>query len=444
MLPPKPKTLSETMLHPGVILACLLAGGLTGHLWPQFALQLSFIGELYISLIKMLILPLMISAIVCSVSSLFSRPNASNALLRRIFLGYGLAMTLVAGITMAVALAVEPGAGLDSGAIKALAGLDGSNHGVRTELEMSLYAVEEVATSPLLNTLVEQVVPKNIFAALADNLTLQVLMFSILLGVAVGRLPADKGASLVAPFSSIFSSCLMLTRWFNILLPLSAFSIAANQIAASGTSTLKIALWLIVSMGAVTLGVILISLVTTSWRSRRSLVETFSAQRESFFMAAATSNSIACVPPMMEGLTRRLGFAWDEVELLVPLNIALLRLGSTVQHAMATLFIAQIYGRPLGLAEIAAVFVLSIVLGFASAGITSGRVVVAQTSVLCGYLGLPFEVMLVLFLALDPVVDMMRTLINVAGGSGAAAFICSAPKADQKLVTAESIPLRKV
>ena len=153
-------------------------------------------------------------------------------------------------------------------------------------------------------------------------------------------------------------------------------------------------------------------------RSSHSLGKTLDELRAPFALALATRNSAACMPSMIESLVDGLGFARSRVELLVPLTISLLRVGPMVYYVCATLFIAQLYGHALGIVELATVLLASVLAGFASAGMT-GLVTVSLVGMTCAYLRLPFEAAFILFLAVDPLCDMLRTLILVIGNAAA-------------------------
>jgi Na+/H+-dicarboxylate symporter len=129
---------------------------------------------------------------------------------------------------------------------------------------------------------------------------------------------------------------------------------------------------------------------------------------------------------MIGTLVDQLGFARSRVELMVPLTVSLLRVGPMVYYVCATLFIAQLYGRSLGVVEVCTVVLASVLAGFASAGMT-GLVTVSLVGMTCVYLSLPFEAAFILFLAVDPLCDMLRTLILVIGNTAAVSVICPRP-----------------
>jgi Na+/H+-dicarboxylate symporter len=143
------------------------------------------------------------------------------------------------------------------------------------------------------------------------------------------------------------------------------------------------------------------------------------------------------MPSMIDMLSRDLRFPRDRVELLVPLSISLLRIGPVLYYVCATMFIAQLYGTKLGLTELALVGAASILAGCASSGMT-GLVTVSLAGMVCGYVGLPFEAAFVLFLAVDPVCDMLRTFVLVLGNSAAVAAICPTPEIEAATPTADA------
>ena len=211
-------------------------------------------------------------------------------------------------------------------------------------------------------------------------------------------------------------------QWMNYLLPVVLLTMSAGQLAKTGLEPL-LAMTQFVVASAILL---LLSLWVIWQRGPLSLGATLAALRGPFALAVATRNSVICMPIMIELLTRPLGFARSQVELLVPLSVSLLRVGPIVYYVCATLFIAQLYGLTLSAGELALVMSASILAGFASAGMT-GLAIVSLTSIACGYLGLPFEAAFILFLAVDPLCDILRTLVLVIGNTASVTLIGARP-----------------
>jgi Na+/H+-dicarboxylate symporter len=131
------------------------------------------------------------------------------------------------------------------------------------------------------------------------------------------------------------------------------------------------------------------------------------------------------VPLLIETLVGKLGFRRAVVELLVPLQTAMLRVGPVLMFAIGPIFIAQLYGRALSPSELALIVLLAVLLGPTTAGM-SGVTTIAQTAITCGYLGLPFDAAFVLFVAIDAAADTLRTLAVVIAVSSSTAAIAPA------------------
>jgi Na+/H+-dicarboxylate symporter len=225
---------------------------------------------------------------------------------------------------------------------------------------------------------------------------------------------------------TVYCACQKLMHWLSLPLPLILFCMSASQMAKSGIEPLQAMTQFVLAFFAVAVLLLSLAVVVIWKRSNQPLSVTLEALRAPFALALATRNSAACMPSMIESLADKLGFARARVELLVPLAVSLLRVGPMVYYVCATLFIAQLYGRPLGVGEVATVLLVSVLAGFASAGMT-GLVTVSLIGITCAYLGLPFEAAFILFLAIDPLCDMLRTLILVIGNSAAVSVICPRP-----------------
>jgi Na+/H+-dicarboxylate symporter len=269
-------------------------------------------------------------------------------------------------------------------------------------------------------------IPSNIFEALAKGETLKALIFSLMFGMALGHVPNRIAGGLSQTLETVYQTCQTLTRWLNFPLPVVLVCMSASQIAASGTEPLIAMANFVLAFCAASLICLVLAVLVIWKRSNASLSETMDALREPFALAIATRSSVTCMPAMIESLVQRLSFAKSRVELLVPLSVSMLRVGPILYYACATLFIAQLYGRNLEAHELALLLAASVLAGFASAGMT-GLVTLSLTSMACGYLGLPFEAAFILFLAVDPVCDILRTMVLVIGNTAAVSVICPRP-----------------
>lgn len=411
-------------LNPWVVVFMLSGGFTLGLYQPELSLKLGFVGETYVDLLKMIALPFMVSAVIFSLQRLF-REGGAGELLARVGLVFVVFSIAVAVLGAATLMVMRPGENL-SVQTKETFGKIVGNDVNSSDTVMSLQGVDVPVKAVSFAEILVSIVPSNIFAALAGGETLKALVFALLFGFAIGQVPSRIADGLTRSLETIYHACQTLMRWLNYPLPIILFCMGASQMAKTGIGPLQamaqfVFAFTVASLVALTLATLII------WkRSNSSLMQTLNAMRGPFALALATRSSATCMPIMIEGLVDRLGFARSRVELLVPLSVSLLRIGPVIYFVAATMFIAQLYGRPLGPSEVVIVLSASILAGFASAGMT-GLLTVSLVGLTCSYLGLPFEAAFILFLAVDPICDMLRTLVLVIGNSAAVSLVCARP-----------------
>jgi len=412
-------------VNPWVVIGSLALGSAFGLLLPMMAQRLDVIGDLYVNLLKMTTLPFMVSAVIFSLQRLFRDGGTSRLLLRVVIVILGASAT-VAVVGAIVLLTMRPGANLSTATMHTFGAMVGSDATGTNETVMSLYGTDTVPKTVGFTDMLRSLVPSNIFAALASGDALKALVFALLFGLAVGRVPERISVGLSQALETVYHACQKLMHWLSYPLPVILFCMSAAQLGKSGVGPLHAMLQFVIAFFVVAVLLLVLAAAIIWKRSANSLGSTLDALRAPFALALATRNSAACMPSMIESLVDRLGFARSRVELMVPLTVSLLRVGPMVYYVCATLFVAQLYGRHLGVAEVSTVLLASILAGFASAGMT-GLVTVSLIGMTCVYLSLPFEAAFILFLAVDPLCDMLRTLILVIGNTAAVSVICPRP-----------------
>lgn len=403
--------LKKLAVSPLTIIGAILLGVLTGLYAPGFAKNLKFIGDIYIDLLKMIILPFLVSAVIVSINRLARDPSASKFLGRIAFcLIAGMALTGLTGIVYMAA--VHPGSNLDREALHAFGKLVQSDIS-SVETSIQLHAAPASASQDNLATgLLMRMIPNNIFHALSLGETLKALFFALMFGFALASAPREKSINFIESCDTVFRACQKLTAWLLYFLPVASFALAADQIAGSGIEPFRVMVHFILAFGAVTAILLGICIFVLHRKSGKTVRQTLRSQEEPFFIAVATRNSAACMPAMMNSLIDTLGFSKSITELLVPLGTALFRVGPTLYYCMAAIFIAQLYGRDLALLDYGVVLLASVIAGFSSTGM-NGIVTISQTTIVCSVLGLPFEAAFVLFVAVEPVCDTLRTVLLV-------------------------------
>ncbi|WP_374665288.1 dicarboxylate/amino acid:cation symporter [Ramlibacter sp.] len=418
------KKLYALALNPWVILGSLALGFLVGSIAPKQAMQLGFLGDIYVDLLKMITLPFMVSAIIFSLQRLF-REGGTGKLLGRLAVVFLAASVFVAIIGAVAVIILRPGADLPPETMAKFGQIVGSDLN-SSDTAMSLEGTDEVKKSITFTEMLISMVPANIFNALAVGDTLKALVFAMLFGLAVGHVPTKISDGLTVSLETIYQACQTLVRWLAYPMPIVLFCMSAAQLGKTGMEPLKAMVQFVVAFTIASLIILAISVFVIWRRSGRSMKDVLESLREPFALALATRSSATCMPVMIEALATHLGFARARIELLVPLSVSLLRIGPVVFYVCATLFIAQLYGRSLTFTDVMLVIATSVLAGFASAGMT-GLVTVSLVGMTCAYLGLPFEAAFILFLAVDPICDMLRTLVLVIGNTAAVTLIVPRP-----------------
>lgn len=412
------------VLNPWVVLGSLSAGFALGLYMPAYGMKLGFVGDIYVDLLKMIALPFMVSAVIFSLQRLF-REGGAGGLMTRVAVVFAASFVAVAVLGAATLLVMKPGENLSAETMQTFGKLVSSDLN-SSDTVMSMQGVDAPAKTVSFTDVLVSLVPSNIFAALASGDTLKALVFALLFGFAVGQVPSRVSDGLTQSLETIYHSCQTLMRWLNYPLPIILFCMSAAQMAKTGIGPLQAMAQFVLAFFVASILVLVIATLILWKRSNATIGQTLNALRAPFALALATRSSATCMPAMIESLADRLGFARSRVELVVPLSVSLLRVGPVIYYVAATLFIAQLYGKSLGPSDIAIVVAASILAGFASAGM-SGLLTVSLVGLTCSYLGLPFEAAFVLFLAVDPICDMLRTVVLVIGNNAAVALICPRP-----------------
>lgn len=410
--------------NPLTILACLLIGAYLGWAAPAFSKRLAVIGDVYVDLLKMIVLPFMMSALIFGLQKLY-RDGGAGELLLRLLVVFAVFAGVAAIVATLIAWLIEPGANLPASVKAALGNIVGSEAD-KSNMNMALRGVEPPVVGLGLYEVFTSLIPTNIFASMVSGETLKALMFALIFGFAVGHVPAKLSDGFGQSLEAIYHACQHLTRWFNIPMPVVLISMSASQIAETGFEPLRAMLSFVIAFAAASALLLVISVMVIRSRSGSSFPVVLDAIRETFSLGIATNNATTCVPAMIDGLVDRLNFARSRVELLVPMTVSLLKAGAVAYFACGTIFIAELYGRELSTMELGTVVVVSMLSGFASTGM-AGIMTIALMGTTCKYLGLPFEAAFVLFVAVDPVCAMARTSVTVIGGCAAITMLCPKP-----------------
>jgi proton glutamate symport protein len=441
---------SSVLKHPATVLAAVAIGVVIGLFngpisratgIADFASFIAIPGQLYLFYLQMTVIPIIITAISSSLGRLM-RNKEGAGLIRRIVLVFIACIIVTALIGIAFGAIGRPGAGMDNHTRSLLSKLISASdtEGISGGLEVNLDAEDEtggaVPQSGLANFFTE-LIPSNIFMALATGSTMAIVFFSIIFGVAIGFLKEESASMLISLLSAIFEAFQKLINWSLYLLPFGLVCLMAGQIAKVGLQIFMAMSKFIMLYGIGTGFIFLIATVVIWVRS--GIANPFHALSllfEPILLAFATRNSMATLPSAITCLDKKMRFDSISVNLTLPLGMTLGRFGNIFYFGIAVFFVAQIYGMSFGFVHYIIIFLGVMFAGTATAG-ASGIVTLSVISIILGPLNLPVEAVLVIFMAIDPIIDPFRTFLIVYVNMAAASLIAKRDQGDEPDVEEE-------
>jgi Na+/H+-dicarboxylate symporter len=264
-------------------------------------------------------------------------------------------------------------------------------------------------------------VPANPIRAAADGALLPVILFSVLFGLAVARLDEGRRAAITGLADAVVAAVVKMVGWFMVLAPLGVACLAAPVAARLGWEMLaSLGTFIgVVVAGCVLFTVVVLGLVVR-FVARLPLGRFARATAPAYAVGFSTTSSMAALPAMMEVAVRDLHVSAPVAGFVVPLAATLNRPASALYQAVAAVFVARLYGVPLGLTGYAALGATMLVLTFSVPAMPRSAVLSLAPALLAA--GVPLEG-IGLLIGVDQVPDMFRTATNVAGHMAAAAAI---------------------
>jgi Na+/H+-dicarboxylate symporter len=385
----------------------------------------------------MCVLPILISAITMSIGKLMVSNDAVRYI-KRVMTVFPFGMLIVSLVGLLTALLWGPGRSLSSATLQKL-GVLINKEGVDLVLSLSGPAVPPKDPPGLLNFIVSMI-PSNIFGSLSEGETLKVVFFSIIFGATLGIVNRNSNNpyQIFDIFEAIYTAFNKMIGWLTLFLPFGLFSLLASQIAKAGLNVI-FAMVSFLLAGLIAYAIVYLISTLVIWSQvKQPLPFIFATLQDTSILALATSNAFACLPSTISALSDGFKYERQAVNVVVPLAVTVGRFGQIVYFTLASLFVSQLYKSELGVGGLSIIIIGSIFAGIASSGAT-GIATLATMNVVLQPLGLPLEAVLVLFLAIDPIMDPFRTLCTLHTGIAATTVIADIQP--RKKVTEEDIYL---
>lgn len=351
----------------------------------------NIIGNGFIRLMKMLVVPLVLCSLVCGSAVIGDMKTLGKVGVKTIAF-YLLTTALAVTVAITVANIINPGAGLDMSTV---------------EYEEPIAEENVSFADTVLN-----VIPENPFGSLADGTMLQIIVFALLIGVLLAKM-SDRAESITRFFTQANELMMEMTLLVMKLAPAGVFCMIARTFSRLGFEAF---LPLLKYMGSVTasLGVqcfgvyLLLLFVFTGINPFRFIKKFFPVMAFAF----STSTSNAAIPMNIDILEKKIGVPKKISSFTIPLGATINMDGTSIMQGVAVVFAAQAYGVELGIVGYLTVIATATVASIGTAGIPSVGLI--TLSMVFASVGLPVEA-IALIMGIDRIIDMMRTAVNVTG-----------------------------
>lgn len=407
--------------HPSFIIMAIFLGIIFGFYYPEVAQSTQAYGKVFIHLLEMSLIPLIVAALGLSVSKLINFKYRTEYLSRTIFvmLGIMFAVTLVSAV---LAKILQPGAEIASTTNPTLRKISIAAAFITRDFSAP---IEEVTNQNFSEFLLSSI-PRNLFHALAESQTLQILVFALILGIAVANLDTRQRHASERFFSITLNIFQRIILTITLFLPIAVFFLMAGGTSMVGINTLS-------QMGLFTLKVYLtffiifcLATVIISVRTRTGFIKTISHLRTPIFLAFGTRSAVAAIPAVIDSFENKFKIDESLTKLLVPLGSVIGRFGNMIYFAFAAIFIAEIYRVDITVPSFFMIVVLSVLAGFATTGAT-GIITLGMLAIVLDPLQLPIGAVMPLLIAVDAIIDPMRTLMMVYTNCAAITLIAPRP-----------------
>ncbi|TKI68618.1 dicarboxylate/amino acid:cation symporter [Sulfurimonas crateris] len=373
-----------------LVLLGIVLGVLFGVFFPQAALKQKIIGEMFISFLKMLVVPLVFSSIYVSIVGLGSLHTLKSIGLRTIALY--ILTTALAVFTAILAMNMIP-----IGDAVSAQGLE--------------YAKASEVASFSFGSMILSFIPTNIFHALSNGSMMQIIVFSALFGIASLHLKEERKQLMLDFFTAATNAILTMAEWIIKLTPIGVFSLISYVVAEQGVEVI-LGLWKYVLM---VISVLLIHALITlpavlAFFGRVNPFRYLSDIREAPIMAFSTASSTATLPVSMRVVEEVGGVDKKNASFVLPLGATVSMDGTAAYLSIAVLYISHLAGVDLSFTDQLWLGVTVVALSVGVAALPSASLVMMV--VILNQLGLAVEY-IALIVAVDRILDMARTSVNV-------------------------------
>lgn len=383
----------------GLILGIIVGVVFYGN--PNVATYLQPIGDIFLRLIKMIVIPIVVSSLVVGVANVGDVKKLGK-LGGKTILYFEIITTIAIVVGLLAANVFQPGAGVNMKSLE------------KTDIQSYIDTTNEVQHHSMVETFVN-IVPKNVFESLATGNMLPIIFFSVMFGLGVAAI-GEKGKPVLRFFQGTAEAMFYVTNQVMKFAPFGVFALIGVTVSKFGVASLLPLSKLVVLVYAVMAFFVLVVLGGTAKLVGVNIFHIIKILKDELVLAYSTSSSETVLPKIMEKM-ERFGCPKAVTSFVVPTGYSFNLDGSTLYQALAAVFIAQLYGIDMPLSQQISLVLVLMVTSKGIAGVPGVSFVVLLATL--GTVGIPVEG-LAFIAGIDRILDMARTVVNVIGNSLAA------------------------
>jgi proton glutamate symport protein len=365
------------------------------------------VGNIWVNALRMTLIPLVVSLLISVIASVPDARSTGRIGMRAlvIFVIFLVATGVVSVLIGPALVAILP---IDAATIAAL----------RTSNTAAV--ATSAAMMPTITQTLIDIVPANPIRAAADGAMLPLVLFSLALGAAATRIPADRRADLVRFFRGLADAMLVIVGWVIAVGPIGVFALAIGLAARIGLAAVGVIAWYIVILTGVIILVTVLLYGAAVIGGGVPLLRFARSVAPGQAVAFSARSSLAALPALIEGARRWLVLPPVVTSFVLPLAVSTLRVSTPIMWSITLPFLARLYGVELGYAELALLVFNGILLSFSVPGLPSASLFL-MAPFLTG-LGIPGEA-LGIVIAADAIPDLFKGVLNVTGHMASATIV---------------------
>lgn len=394
----------------GIILGIVVGIFLHGHEYPLVSTVLTFIGQVFIRLIQMVVIPLVVSAIVIGITSIGDNKQLGKFGTKMIVY-YGIITSIAVAIGAVLALIFKPGVG----AAHYIA------ENAASEVQASVASAMEQQHN-VLNIFLG-FIPSNPMHSFAAGDMVPIIVFVLIFAVALAKV-GDVNRPIVSFFESVFAATMKITDWIMYFAAPGVFALTASAVSSFGIDIFtSISKYLLVLFIGFMLQLCVVYPLFLKFFSKVNIGMLYSAVAEAMMVAFGTASSSATLPLTIACCEKR-GISHKIASFVLPLGATLNMDGTALLQTVAVIFLAQAYGVALTPFLIIQIALLAIIASSTCAGIPGAGLI--TIALILNGMGLSPEQLVAGFaflFTIERITDMMRTLVNVTSDAVVVAAI---------------------